>query len=285
MNGSGGIRVAGVFVHPVKSCRAIALPRAEVDAFGLRHDRAWMVIDAGARFLTQRELPRLSAVSPCFDEDALVLEAPGSGRLRIPLAAPPGKRLEVQVWSHRGPALDEGDEAARWLGEVLGVECRLVRVPPDHARRVNPERFPREAYTAFSDGYPFLVLSRASLDDLNARLERSGAAAVPVDRFRPNLLIEGCEPFAEDAWRRIRIAGAAGAPAVELEIVKPCPRCAITTVDQAAGVARGPEPLRTLATYRRQGDGVMFGQNAVHLGRGWIERGAPVEVLEHRAAV
>jgi uncharacterized protein YcbX len=145
-------------------------------------------------------------------------------------------------------------------------------VSVDHARRVNPEFFPAGAYTAFSDGYPLLLLSEASLEDLNARLPEP----LPMDRFRPNLVVRGCAPYAEDGWRRIRIG------AIELAVVKPCDRCVVTTIDQATGERSGTEPLRTLAGYRNTERGVLFGQNVVHLGQGSIEVGAEVEVLEVR---
>jgi uncharacterized protein YcbX len=176
----------------------------------------------------------------------------------------------VRVWRHEGDGVDQGDEAASWLSQLLGRAVRLVRTPPDHVRRVNPERTPVEAQTAFSDGYPLLVLSQRALDGLNAQL----AAPIPIDRFRPNLVLGGCEPHAEDGWRRIRVGG------IELVLVKPCDRCAVTTVDQETGERTGGEPLRTLARYRRRDGAVWFGQNAVALGTGHLEVGAPVEVLE-----
>jgi len=178
-------------------------------------------------------------------------------------------RVAVEVWRHRGPALDQGDAAAALLSEHLEISCRLVRIPPDHARRVNPAFSPEEAHTAFSDGYPLLLVSEASLADLNARLE----TPLPMNRFRPNLVVRGCAPFAEDGWKRIRIGG------LELDVAKPCDRCLVTTTDQATGERDGQEPLRTLATYRKRGEGVLFGQNLVHRGRGALALGASVEVL------
>lgn len=261
-------------VYPVKSCRGLALSAWEVDRFGLRLDRAFMVVDAASGgFLTQRDEPRLARVVPSLGAGTLRLAASGSGEVRVALDARDGPRRRIRVWRHEGDAVDQGDEAAGWLAELLGRAVRLVRTPPDHARRVNPDWSPVEAHTAFSDGYPLLVLSEAALGALNARL----AAPIPLDRFRPNLVVADCEPHAEDGWRRVRIG------ALELLLVKPCDRCAVTTVDQERGVRSGAEPLRTLATYRRREGAVWFGVNAVALGTGRLAVGDGVEVLEAQA--
>jgi uncharacterized protein YcbX len=263
------ITLAAIHCYPVKSCGGVSLARAELDRLGIRLDRAWMVVDPAGRFLTQREEPALARVRTELRDGQLVCRAPGAAPLELPQAGVAGPRREVQVWRHRGPGVDQGDAAAAWFEAAIGRACRLVRVPDDHARRVSPERFPGEAHTAFSDGYPLLLLSEASLADLNARL----AEPVPMDRFRPNLVVRGCEPYAEDGWRRIRIGG------VELAVVKPCPRCAIPTIEQGTGRRTGDEPLRTLAAYRRGPEGALFGQNLVHLSPGPLQLGDPVEVL------
>jgi uncharacterized protein YcbX len=266
-----GPTLASLYVYPVKACRGLRIAQGEVDRFGLHLDRAFMVVDAGTgRFLTQREEPRLARVVPALGEGALSLAAAGAGSVEVPLAEREGPRRRIQVWRHVGEGVDQGDAAAGWLSALIGRALRLVRMPPDHARRVNPERAPFEAHTSFTDGYPFLLISQASLDGLNARL----AEPVPMERFRPNLVVAGTEPHAEDGWRRIRIG------ALELVLVKPCDRCAVTTVDPESGVRRGPEPLRTLATYRQRDNAVFFGQNAVHLAPGQLSTGAPVEIVE-----
>jgi hypothetical protein len=261
--------LSGLRCYPVKSCGGIELARAELDRLGIRCDRAWMVVDLAGRFLTQREVPALARVRPRLLDAELRLSAPGVPPLALPLAGGRGALRQVEVWRHRGPALDQGDAAAAWLEAVIERPCRLVRVPDDHERRVSPERFAGEAHTAFSDGYPLTLASESSLADLNARLP----APLPMDRFRPNLVVRGAPAWAEDGWRRIRIGG------VELAVVKPCPRCAIPSVDQASGRRTGPEPLRTLAKYRRGEDGAPFGMNLVHLDRGTLEVGMKVEVL------
>ncbi len=264
------IQLEAIHFYPVKACRGISPGRWDLDAFGLRLDRRFMVVGTDGRFLTQREHPALARVETQVDSEVLWLAAPDRARVAVPLEAPAGERMEIEIWRHRGPALDQGDDAAALLSAHLGVACRLVRVAPEHARRVNPDYFPGEAHTAFSDGYPLLLISRASLDDLNARL----AEPLPMNRFRPNLVLGGCAPYAEDGWKRIRIGDC------EMAVVKPCDRCVVTTTDQSTGRRAGNEPLRTLASYRAGERGVLFGQNLVHLGRGPIAVGARVEVLE-----
>lgn len=252
------ITIAALFVYPVKSCRGIALERAELTATGLRHDREWMVTTLAGRFLTQRELPQLALIVPAIDAHSLRLAAPGAGELVVPLepGGAEGDVREVTVWRDQCLARDEGEAAAAWLSGVLGRDVRLVRFDPARSRRTEPEWSQGlDGKSFFADGYPVLVLSRASLDDLNSRLPR----ALPVDRFRPNVLIDGCTPYAED-----RIGSLAAGP-VKLRLVKPCTRCVITTTNQATGVLEGDEPLRTLKTYRYDRDlrGVAFAMNAI----------------------
>jgi uncharacterized protein YcbX len=265
-----GLVLSELRVHPVKSCRGFAVTEWELDRFGLALDRAFMVVDEErGLFLTQREEPRLARIVPRIEGGVMTLAAEGAASVAVDLARPGDTRIPIEVWRHRGDGIDQGAEAARWLSALLGRPLRLVRIPPDHARRVNPDRVPEPAFAAFSDGYPLLVLTGASLRDLNGRLP----APLGVERFRPNLLIEGAEPYAEDGWRRIRVGP------VELEIVKPCDRCGITTVDQELGARDGREPLRTLNRYRRREGAVLFGQNAVHRGTGKLAAGMPVEIL------
>jgi uncharacterized protein YcbX len=181
-----------------------------------------------------------------------------------------GPRERVTVWKDRVPAVDQGDEAADWFAAFLGAPCRLARLPDDYARRVDGRYARRpDDQTGFADGYPFLLLSEASLDDLNGRL----ASPLEMRRFRPNIVVAGCAPFAEDGWRRFRVGP------IGFDVVKPCARCVVTTTDQETA-ERGVEPLRTLATYRRVRNKAMFGQNLVHEGSGVIRVGDPVEIVE-----
>lgn len=266
---SAAPRVSALYVYPVKSCGGIALERVELDARGPVHDRRWMIVDERDRFVTQRELPPLALVRVTILGPDLVLRAPGRGEVRVPLAGAPGEQRRVVCWRDPCDAVDQGEAAARWLGDALGRPLRLVRMADDCERVVNPARSPERAVTGFTDGYPVLLLGEASRADL----ERRCGVALPMDRFRPNVVVGGSEPYAEDGWRRLRIGR------IPFDVVKPCSRCAITTTDQSTG-DRGREPLATLARYRRRDHEVWFGQNAVHRAPGEIAVGDPVEVLE-----
>jgi uncharacterized protein YcbX len=248
--------IASLHVYPVKSCRGIALTQAELTPRGLRHDREWMVVTPEGRFLTQRELPRLALIAPEIADHELRLQAPGTGGIAVTLDAGAGLPREVVVWGDTVLARDEGDAAAHWLSDFLLRSVRLVRFDPSRRRATDPAwsaGLPGES--AFSDGYPVLVLSRASLSDLNARLPQ----ALPLDRFRPNLVLEGCDPYAEDSLRVLQSGS------VTLRLVKPCTRCIITTTEQSTAERDGEEPLRTLRSYRWSSElhGVAFGQNAI----------------------
>jgi hypothetical protein len=249
------LRLAALHVYPVKSCRGIAVNEALLTSAGLEHDREWMIVTPEGRFVTQREVPRLALIETELDKDALTLAAPGAGRLVVPLELSADVR-QVTVWGDHCPAFDQGEPAARWLTELLGRPLCLVRFDPAHRRLSNSTWTGRvEAPNRFSDGYPLLAISRASLDDLNARLP----VPLPMDRFRPNLVLEGLPPYGEDAIGDL-VAGD-----VRLRCVKPCTRCAITTTNQATAEVEGDEPLRTLKSYRwdKALRGVTFGQNLI----------------------
>lgn len=263
------LRVTELWTYPVKSCRGTALEHAAVQARGLPWDRHWMVVDAAGRFLTQRELPAMATIEPAVMADALVLSAPGLPDLELPLAADTGGAV-VTVWRDTLQARTVSDAADRWLSRHLGVDCRLIRFADDVRRPVDPTYGAPGDETAFSDGFPVLLVGQGSLDELNRRLARP----LPMRRFRPNLVVAGAPGHDEDDWRRIRIGS------LTLRVVKPCSRCAITTVDPERGARDGTEPLETLATYRRRDGRVYFGQNLIPDGAGEIRVGDAVEVLE-----
>jgi uncharacterized protein len=266
-----GIYLSQLHVYPIKSAGGIPLEASDVDWRGLRHDRRWMLVDEAGRFMSQRRYPRMALVRVRIEPDHLIVDAPDMPPLEVPLQPPDRKLRLAQVWNDLVEVSTVGDEADSWFGEFLGVRCNLVYLPDESIRPVDPAYGGTEDRVGLADGFPFLLVSEASLDDLNARLEHP----LPVNRFRPNLVVGGCEPFAEDGWRLIRIGE------ITLRVVKPCARCTITTVDQRTA-ATSKEPLRTLARFRRAGNKVLFGQNLAHDHTGTLRTGDPVEVVQTR---
>ncbi|NIP58358.1 MAG: MOSC domain-containing protein [Gemmatimonadetes bacterium] len=255
--------------YPVKSCRGVALDRAVVGPRGIRGDRRWMVVDAGGRFLSQRSWPRMCLIRPRPLPGGLRLDAPRAEPLLVEDGEQGRTRVTVEIWGHRTEAVDAGTDAARWFSDFLGVSCRLVRHADDALRRVDPDYARSDAdQVGCADGFPFLLTSETSLSALNDRLPEP----LPMDRFRPNLVVAGTEAFAEDAWETIRVGD------VVFSVVKPCTRCSITTVNQETG-DKGEEPLKTLADFRRGPGGVEFGQNLIHHGTGTLETGDEVRDL------
>lgn len=259
-------RISRLFVYPVKSCAGVALQDAVLTATGLDLDRAWMVVDEEGEFVSQRELPRMALVRPALTPHELVLNAPGMQALHLRLEAA-GAAVSVRVWDDVVPAFDMGQEAARWFSQFLGKSLRVVRFDRAH-RRLSSLKWTGglEAPNQFSDGYPVLVASEASLAELNARLAAAGHAPVGMERFRPNLVLDGLEAHDEDllGLMRIDVQGPSGEPA-ELLPVKPCPRCPIPNIDPATAQP-SPQVGDTLQAYRRLevvGGAVAFGMNAI----------------------
>jgi uncharacterized protein len=265
------MHLSGLYVYPIKSMGGIPLEAWDVDGRGLRYDRRWMLVDEDSWFISQRELPRMARISVRIKADRVVVNAPRMTALELPLGATTGKTVPARIWDDVVEASPVGDDADRWFGEFLGVRCRLVFLPDESVRPVDPDYGEAGDQVGLADGFPFLLISEASLADLNARLERP----LPMNRFRPNLVIGGCEAFAEDGWRVVRIGP------LTFRVVKPCSRCAITTVDQERG-ATGKEPLRTLARFRKVGNKVLFGQNLIHDGTGTLHTDDPVEIVQTR---
>lgn len=272
------IQVTALHSYPVKSCAGIAHDQLTLTPTGPLLDRRWMLgSDEGGDVLaqvTQREIPRLALVKTAITDDSLILSAPDAADLIIPLQDRALSTSSIKIWSDVVQAHDEGDAASAWFSDFLNTGVRLVRMPDDYVRPVSKEYSPEPAQVSFSDGYPLLLISEASLEDLNERMAQRGAPALPMNRFRPNMVVSGCEPFAEDTWKRIIVAG------VPFDIVKSCARCAITTVEQTRGeVLNKAEPLATLATFRKAPRGVMFGQNIVHRALGTLSVGDAVEIV------
>lgn len=263
------IVLSSLIYHPIKACRGFEVNAADVERMGLARDRRMMVVTPEGRFLTQREHPRLALVTPTLEEDAVTLSAPGFDSLRVAIRSS-GTPVPVEIWKSKGVhAIDQGDEAAQWFSDWLGAPARLVHFADGFLRRVNEKYAVNpDDHTAFADGYPILLASEDSLADLNARLE----TPVPMNRFRPNVVVRGAPPFAEDGWRRIRIGS------VEMAVVKPCARCVVTTIDKET-LAQSKEPLKTLNAFRKWEGGAMFGWNVIPLNEGRIETGMEVEIL------
>jgi uncharacterized protein len=226
------------------------------------HDREWMVVDGHAAFVTQRELPRLAQIATTIGDGTLTLSAPDAGKINLASQEDNRAAREVTVWRSKVRGFDAGDAAAHWISAFLGKPLRLVRFDRSKTRICNPDYAGDSgAHTMFADGYPVLVIGQASLDDLNARLASKGERALSMNRFRPNVVVEGLPPYEEDHVDTLECDG------VALRMVKPCVRCKVTTTDQATGRV-GVEPLHTLSTYRRDDAlaAVTFGMNAIVIG-------------------
>ncbi len=261
------LRLTQLNVYPIKSAGGISADTWEVDAFGLRHDRRWMVVDARGHLVTQRTHPRLALVRPTIAGDRLVVNAPGAEPLELSLHPTGSVHLEATVWDDTCDAIWLGPRPASWFSTVLESPCELVYMPDATIRPADPAYAPEHTRVSFADAFPFLLISEESLADLNRRMP----SPLPMNRFRPNLVIAGGVPYLEDEIGRFEACG------IEFRAVKPCDRCVVTTTDQETA-ERGVEPLRTLATYRKVGGMVMFGQNVIHHGTGALTVGADVAV-------
>ncbi|MBL7997249.1 MAG: MOSC domain-containing protein [Candidatus Kapabacteria bacterium] len=273
------IRITSLHIYPVKSMAGIALGQAELDEFGLCYDRAWMLTDMQGVFITQREFPVLARFRPAIDGGGLRIATPQGDTVTVPLEYDAERRRQVRVWSSEVDAHDEGDGVARVLSDAIGTPCRLVRMVRDFGRRVNPQRAVNDDRVHFGDGYPLHLMSMASLNELNSRLE----SPAPVNRFRANIIVAGSEktlePYEEDTWLTCSIGG------MMFDCVKKTSRCVITTIDQETA-AQGKEPLRTLARYRTEANNVNMGVYLIHRQKhGRLSAGDTLEVLTRQPAL
>jgi uncharacterized protein YcbX len=263
------ITLSSLIYYPIKACRGFEVTSWRVERMGLEHDRRMMVVTPEGESLTQREHPRLAWVIPQLNDGTLTLSAPGFDSIQLPVQST-GLPWPVNIWKSKGvQAIDQGDDAASWFSDWLGASVRLVHIADGYKRRINEDyTVAPDDHTAFADGYPILLISEESHCDLNTRLE----TPVLLNRFRPNIVVKGCEPFAEDTWKCIRIGE------VELAVVKPCARCVVTTIDKET-LEKGKEPLKTLGKYRKHKLGAVFGENVIPLNKGRLQLGMSVEVL------
>lgn len=267
MNANGVARVEELWVYPLKSAAGISLDRMELDEFGPTMDRRWILIDGDGRFMSQRTHPRMALLQVEVHDGGVKVLEPGGSSCTLSTAEE-GPRVDLTLWDRPGYAIEIEGEPGRWMTEWFGELVRVGFMPPGGRRTTDPAFLPGRS-VSFADGYPVLMVSTASLEELSRRAGRP----VEMSRFRPNIVVSGCGPHEEDRWRRVRVGG------VPMTGVKPCPRCVATTVDPATA-ERGPEPLATLRRYRMTGDGIFFGQNLAHDGRGTIRVGDAVKALE-----
>ncbi len=270
----GNARLQSIHVHPVKAFRSVPLREVVVEPWGPAGDRRWTLIDDGGKVVTQRRHPQVAlAAAELLPGGGVLLSAPGREPLAVPVPGT-GSTVPVQIFRDKVEALPAEDEAAHaWCSAVLGTGVRLVHLDdPARRRPVDPAfALPGET-VSFADGYPLLVTTTASLDALNSLIaagEHADEGPLPMNRFRPNLVISGTVPWAEDGWSRVTVGE------VSFRVAKPCGRCVVTTTDQGTA-ARGTEPLLTLGRHRRIDGKLVFGQNLVPLGGGTVRVGDPV---------
>lgn len=268
--------LSAVHIHPVKSLAAHPVGEAVVEPWGLDGDRRWMLVDAMGTVVTQRQLPRMTLISAApLPGGGITLSAPGSAELTVEVPEP-RETVGVMLHGTRVELVEAAGSAHTWLGGYLDADVRLVHLDaPDRRRGINPAYARPGETVSLADGFPLLLTARASLDALNALVARGDhpdEGPVPMDRFRPNVVVDGTAAWAEDDWTRISIGD------VPFRVAKPCGRCVITTTDQRTA-QRGKEPLRTLARYRRFGRDLLFGQNLIPDAPGVIRVGEPVRVL------
>jgi uncharacterized protein YcbX len=263
--------ISQLFVYPVKSLGGIEVTEAQLTDRGLQYDRRWMLVDVNNQFLTQREHPEMCLLQTAIQVNELIVyhkNNPGDN-IHIPLQPLPGMAtITVQVWDDECGAQLVSEIADAWFSARLSIPCRLVYMPDSEKRKVDPEYASEDDITSFSDGYPLLIIGKASVDDLNSRL----AEPLSLNRFRPNIVFTGGKPYEEDIMEHVKINS------IDLYGVKLCARCAITTINQATA-ERAKEPLKTLATYRMKNNKIYFGQNILHKQTGVLKVGDTIKVI------
>jgi uncharacterized protein len=263
--------LSDIITYPVKSLGGIYMGNARVKERGLQFDRRWMLVDTKGKCITQRENVLLADLTCSINNDFIIISSKSRKDLKhmMPLEiSDHTSRLGVQVWDSSINASLVGKEADEFFSEAIGQSCHIVFIDQKSKRKANQLMTGQKTSLSFADAYPYLILSKASLEDLNTRLDKP----VEMDRFRPNLVIDGLKPYGEDSIKEIKVSN------IRFKIVKPCPRCVIPTIDPQT-YKFGKEPLKTLATYRTVGNQVMFGVNAIALDYGKIQVQDPVEIL------
>lgn len=269
------MNLSEINVYPIKSLGGISLKSSMVENRGLQYDRRWMLVDESNKFLTQREFPKMATVSVEITKNGLGVSSDGNS-VEIPFETNANETASVKIWSSRCRAKVYGEEINRWFSDVLQSECKLVLMSEETTRKVNYFYAVHQTdAVSFADAYPILLIGEESLTDLNSRLK----TPVPMNRFRPNLVVSDADAFAEDGWKQIKIGDAI------FHIVKPCGRCVMTTIEQESGEKQGVEPLKTLASYRIPKRSVkkkiLFGQNLIAENVGTVlSIGDKIEIIE-----
>ncbi|MGZ3764601.1 MAG: MOSC domain-containing protein [Mucilaginibacter sp.] len=264
------LNVSQLYIYPIKSLGGIAVDKASVTDRGFKYDRRWMLVDQNNIFISQREIPQMALMQLQIKDDGIYVSFPTRNlSFTIPFKPRQNEFANVSIWDDICVGQFVCDEADHWFSNMLGVTCRLVYMPDESLRITDPNYTSPGNITSFADAYPFLIIGQSSLDDLNSRLEQT----LPINRFRPNIVFTGGEPFAEDLMHTLVIGG------IRFYGVKLCARCPIPTIDQATA-QRSKEPLKTLSRYRLKNNKVLFGQNLVHDGLGEISVGDSIDVIK-----
>ncbi len=268
------MKLTQINIYPIKSLGGISLSSAMVEKRGLRYDRRWMLINSNNDFMTQRQYPKMALLQPSLEDRFLVINHKKEKitSLKIPIQNHSNEEIEVPIWDDFCIALTISKEIDEWFSKTLNVSCRLVYMPDSTSRQVDPKYSPQEKIVSFADAYPFLIIGEKSLEDLNSRL----VTPVPMNRFRPNFVFNGGEPFVEDIFNNFKIG------TIPFQGVKPSARCVVTTVNQDTG-EKGTEPLATLSTFRKYDNKVMFGQNLIGHDEGIVSVGDEIVPIDFKA--
>ena len=269
----GMLQISGLYIYPIKSMGGISVDRAFVTDRGFEHDRRWMLVDGNNLFISQRECAQMALMDIKITDAGLsVTYLPRKASILIPFEPQTDEFTEVTIWDDTCPGQFAGHKYDHWFCEMLGIYSRLVYMP-DGTKRITDQRYtPENCITSFSDAYPFLIIGQASLDDLNSHLDES----VQMNRFRPNIVFTGGEPFSEDLMHTFTVSD------IQFNGVKLCARCPIPTINQET-LIQGKEPLKTLARYRFKNNKILFGQNLIHRGKGTIAIGDEIRVSKLNA--
>ena len=257
--------IHSLHIYPIKSCQGIDYDSVELTDTGFKYDRHWMLVDKQGQFLTQRKLPAMAKIETALSTQTLEVSNGGAQQLEIPLKSPHNNKTRVQIWSDQCTASIVSSQASRWFSELLGIDCDLVFLPQSERRYVDPDYAPAGQLVGFADGFPLLVLSKASIQLLSEKLGED----VRIDRFRANIIIDGCAAHAEDDWSKITLNH------IDILLAKPCSRCVIPSINQQTA-EKHRSLLKTLASYRRTGGKVYMGQNGLHQSNGKLSVGQSV---------